>query len=89
MSKKKCMGLQESIGWCEGTPEPAGIRRRAYYISMADCLNHPKIPVDEDGRPTSSILTGQFVLAADKTFKYLDFLPSRKEISPTRHNSIN
>ncbi len=79
MSKKKCMGLQESIGWCEGTPEPAGIRRRAYYISMADCLNHPKIPVDEDGRPTSSILTGQFVLAADKTFKYLDFLPEKSQ----------
>ena len=73
------MGLQESIGWCEGTPEPAGIRRRAYYISMADCLNHPKIPVDEDGRPTSSILTGQFVLAADKTFKYLDFLPEKSQ----------
>ena len=79
MSKKKCMGLQESIGWCEGTPEPAGIRRRSYYISMADCLDHPKIPVDEDGRPTSSILTGQFVLAADKTFKYIDFLPEKSQ----------
>lgn len=73
------MGLQESIGWCEGTPEPAGIRRRSYYISMADCLDHPKIPVDEDGRPTSSILTGQFVLAADKTFKYIDFLPEKSQ----------
>ena len=79
MSKKKCMGLQESIGWCEGTPEPAGIRRCAYYISMADCLNHPKIPVDEDGRPTSSVLTGQFVLAADRTFKYIHFLPEKSQ----------
>lgn len=79
MAKKNCMGLQESIGWCEGTPEPAGIRRRAYYISMGDCMSHPMIPVDENGRPISSILTGPFVLAADKTWKYIDFLPEKSQ----------
>lgn len=73
------MGLQQSIGWCEGTPEPAGIRRRAYYISMSDTVEDPKIPVDENGRPTSSVLVGDFVLAADKTWKYIDFLPEKSQ----------
>lgn len=77
--KKNCFGLQESLGWCEGTPEPAGIRRRAYYVSMADCKLHPKIPTDENGRPTSSILEGEFVLAADKTWKFIDFLPDKSQ----------
>lgn len=77
--KKNCMSLQESIGWCEGTPEPAGIRRRVYYISQGDCVKHPTVPVDEIGRPTSSTLTGEFTLAADKTFKYLEFLPEKSQ----------
>lgn len=79
MSKKNCMGLQQSIGWCEGTPEPAGIRRRAYYIAMSDAVDDPKIPVDENGRPISSILDGDFTLAADKTWKYIDFLPEKSQ----------
>lgn len=79
MSKKNCMGLQQSIGWCEGTPEPAGIRRRAYYIAMSDAVDEPKIPVDENGRPISSILDGDFTLAADKTWKYIDFLPEKSQ----------
>lgn len=73
------MGLQQSIGWCEGTPEPAGIRRRAYYIAMSDAVGEPKIPVDENGRPISSILDGDFTLAADKTWKYIDFLPEKSQ----------
>lgn len=73
------MGLQQSIGWCEGTPEPAGIRRRAYYIAMSDAVDEPKIPVDENGRPISSILDGNFTLAADKTWKYIDFLPEKSQ----------
>lgn len=79
MYKKNCMGLQQSIGWCEGTPEPAGIRRRAYYIAMSDAIDEPKIPVDENGRPISSILDGNFTLAADKTWKYIDFLPEKSQ----------
>ncbi len=77
--KKNCFGIQESLGWCEGTPEPAGIRRRAYYASMADFVLHPKIPVDEDGRPTSSVLEGEFVPKKDKVFKYIDFLPDKSQ----------
>lgn len=77
--KKNCFGLQESLGWCEGTPEPAGIRRTAFYVSMADCVMHPKIPVDENHRPTSSTLEGKFELAEGKTFKRIDFLPDKSQ----------
>ena len=65
--------------WCEGTPEPAGIRRTAYYVSMADCVTCPQIPVDDNGRPTSSVLEGKFELAEGKTFKRIDFLPEKSQ----------
>ena len=77
--KKNCFGLQESLVWCEGTPEPAGIRRTAYYVSMADCVTCPQIPVDDNGRPTSSVLEGKFELAEGKTFKRIDFLPEKSQ----------
>ena len=79
--KKNCFGLQESLTWCEGTPEPAGIRRSAYYISMSDCVDWPRIPVDVHKRPTSSELVGKFELAADKTFKRIDFLPDKSQFT--------
>lgn len=75
------MGIQKSLGWCEGTPEPAGIRRRAYYISVGDVVKAPELPTDENGRPTSATLTGEFALAADASWKYIDFLPDKSQFT--------
>lgn len=74
---KNCSGIQKSLNWCEGTPEPAGIRRKAFYISAGDVVKPPQIPVDELGRPTSATLTGDWVLDADATFKSIEFLPEK------------
>ncbi len=79
MAKKTCMGIQKSLDWCEGTPEPAGMRRRAYYISIGDVVKMPELPVDDNGRPTSSTLAGSFALAADATWKGIDFLPGKSQ----------
>lgn len=77
MAKKNCMGIQQSLNWCEGTPEPAGIRRRAYYISIGDVVKMPELPVDDNGRPTSATLAGSFALAADASWKGIDILPGK------------
>lgn len=77
--KKNCMGIQKSLDWCEGTPEPAGIRRTAYYISQGDVVKPPTLPVDDESRPTSATLVGEWTLAADATFKSIDFLPEKSQ----------
>lgn len=46
---------------------------------MADCVQNPEIPVDENLRPTSSTLQGKFELAEGKTFKRIDFLPEKSQ----------
>lgn len=79
MAVKKCTTLQKSVGWCQGTPEMPSIMRRVYYISKADIVGFPDLPRDENDRPTSSVLVGEFVLAADKFFHYIDILPEKSQ----------
>ena len=33
MAKTVCSTIQQSLAWCQGTPELPGIKRRIYYIS--------------------------------------------------------
>ncbi|MDE6237823.1 MAG: hypothetical protein K2M45_08150 [Muribaculaceae bacterium] len=77
MAKKTCSVLQGSLSWCEGTPEPAGIRRKLYYTSFGNLADYPKLPVDDIGRPTSSILQGEFVMKGDAVFHSIEFLPEK------------
>lgn len=72
---KNCNGIQKSLDWCEGTPELAGLRRVAYYIAVSDVLSCPKVPLDENGRPLSCLLAGDFVLRADSVFRRIAFNP--------------
>ncbi|MDE7080052.1 MAG: hypothetical protein K2O78_00140 [Muribaculaceae bacterium] len=76
---KKCTTLQKSVGWCQGTPEMPSIMRRVWYISKSDIVSFPDLPRDEQGRPTSAVLQGSFVLAADAVFKYIDILPEKSQ----------
>ena len=77
MSKNSCSILQQSLDWCEGTPEPAGIRRTAYYTALSNLAKVPRVPVDSNGRPTSSILEGEFVMVGDAVFHKIVFLPEK------------
>ena len=81
MATKKCTSIQKSLGWCQGTPELPGIKRRLYYIAKNMIVAFPQLPRDELGRPTSSILTGSFTLAADAKWKYIDILPDKSQLT--------
>ncbi|MCH5215260.1 MAG: hypothetical protein J1E97_08730, partial [Muribaculaceae bacterium] len=77
----KCTSIQKSLGWCQGTPELPGIRRRIYYTAKADIVKFVDLPRDELGRPTSAILAGSFELAADAKWKYIDILPDKSQLT--------
>lgn len=75
-----CLNLQKSVGWCEGTPALPGIRRRLYYIAKSFILKWPTLPKDENGRVKAAEYEGNFVLAADASWKYIDVLPSKSQL---------
>lgn len=72
MATKTCPNLQKSLGWCEGQPQYPGVRRRVYFVSKSLIVNYPTLPRDTFGRPTSAALVGNFTLAADAHWQYLD-----------------
>ena len=75
----KCTSIQKSLGWCQGTPELPGVRRRIYYLAKSFIILFPQLPRDEMGRPTSSVLEGNYTLAADAKWKYIDILPDKSQ----------
>ncbi len=77
----QCTNIQASLGWCEGTPELLRIKRRAYYINKQLIAAWPTLPHDANGRVTSAAYTGDFTLAADATWKYIDFIPSKSTLT--------
>ena len=78
---KTCTSIQKSLAWCQGTPELPGIKRRLYYIAKSLIVKFPALPRDENGRATSSVLNGSFELAADATWKYIDILPDKSQLT--------
>ena len=78
---KTCTSIQQSLGWCQGTPELPGVKRRIYFLAKSFILDYPQLPRDELGRPTSAILTGEYTLAADDKWKYIDILPDKSQLT--------
>ena len=78
---KVCTSIQKSLGWCQGTPELPGAKRRIYYIAKSYIVTFPQLPRDELGRATSSVLVGDFALLADTTWKYIDILPDKSQLT--------
>lgn len=76
-----CKSIQQSIGWCQGTPELPGIRRRLYYIAKSDVVKFPELPRDDRGRVTASTLGGSFALAAEAKWHYIDILPNKSQLT--------
>lgn len=74
-----CTDLQKSLEWCEGKPQYAGIRRRIYYSSRNNFVSLPTVPLDENGRPTSSVLTGEFAMKEGAQFFFIDIIPDRSQ----------
>lgn len=78
---KKCTSIQKSLGWCQGTPELPGVKRRIFYLSSGFIVTYPQLPRDELGRVTSAVLAGSFVLSADAKWKYIDILPDKSQLT--------
>ena len=78
---KTCTSIQQSLGWCQGTPELPGVKRRIYFIAKSFIVGFPQLPRDELGRSTSAVLVGDFVLMADATWKYIDILPDKSQLT--------
>lgn len=76
-----CSNIQNSLNWCQGTPELPGIKRRLYYISKGKIVSFPTLPKDSEGRITSAQLQGSFVLAADEKWRYIDILPDKSQLT--------
>jgi len=76
-----CKPLQKSLAWCEGKPVLPGIRRRLYYTAKSNIVTWPKLPKDSNGRVQTAIYVGNFTLAADATWKYIDVLPDKSQVT--------
>ena len=76
-----CSTIQQSLAWCQGTPELPGIKRRIYYISKDQIVAWPELTYDSLGRLASAAYSGSFVLAADATWKFIDILPDKSQLT--------
>lgn len=79
---------QKSVSWCQGTPELPGIKRRIYYIAKSFIVSWPALPKDEVGRPIAAKYTGSFVLAADATWKHIDVLPDKCQVTSEAQGEV-
>lgn len=78
---KACNSIQKSLAWCQGTPELPGVKRRIYYLAKSAIVAFPKLPRDENGRPTSAVLDGSFTLVSDQKWQYIDILPDKSQLT--------
>jgi hypothetical protein len=72
-----------------GTPELPGIRKRIYYISKNEIASWPPYNRDENNRRTkTAVLTGNFTLVADATWKYIDILAEKSQLTSDPQGEI-
>ena len=76
-----CTNIQKSLEWCEGRPQRPGIKRRAYYTNKQNIVTWPVLLRDANGRVTSAVLSGSFALKADQTWKFIDFISAKSQLT--------
>jgi hypothetical protein len=77
----ECLNIQQSLGWCQGTPELPGVKRRVYYLAKSEIVEWPTLSRDANGRITSAQYSGSFTLKADSKWKYIDILPDKSQLT--------
>lgn len=85
---QSCSPMQQSLTWCPGTPELPGIKSRIYYIAKSLIAQWPTLPTDAHGRPTAAKYTGSFVLVADATWKRIDVLPDKCQVTSEAQGEV-
>lgn len=81
MPRTTCPNLQQSIAWCQGAPEYPGIRGRVYFASKGKIVKFPALTRDSLKRATSASLTGNFELAADEVWHYIDINVEKSQLT--------
>lgn len=78
------INLYESLKYCEGATTMPGIRRHAFYIPKSDIVAFPTLPelsAEDISMGELATYNGNFVLAADKTFKSIDLDDSASNVT--------
>jgi hypothetical protein len=76
-----CSSIQKSLAWCQGRPQYTGIRRRLYFTARSNIVTWPTLEKDSNGRVLSAVYDGDFILAADKEWLYMDILPDKSQLT--------
>lgn len=76
-----CQWLQDSVNWCEGRAEYAGIRRRIYFTAKTNIVKYPTLKLDALGRPLEGTLDGDFTLKEGTFFYFVDIVPERSQVT--------
>lgn len=83
MSRQNCTSaaLYNSLEFCKGKTVLPGIRSRVFYIPKRDIVTWPTLP-DEAETNMSEIASyvGNFVLAADKKWRFIDLVDNKGKI---------
>ena len=77
--------IQKSLEWCQGTPVYPGIKRRVYYISKQYIVGWPTLKTTAGDRAEYE---GDFTLAADAAWKYIDVIPEKCTVTSEAQGEI-
>ncbi len=83
-----CINIQRSLDWCMGTPELPGIKRRVYYIAKNQIVKWPAFVRDDNGRVSSSTLSGSFTLVADAKWHYIVILADKSQLTSEAQGEV-
>lgn len=73
-----CNLVQESLEWCEGAPNFAGMQGEVLYTAAKNIAKWPERQKTGSGIELAAYeKDSSFVLKADKTFKKIDILPAK------------
>lgn len=84
MSNCDSADLYNSLGWCKGKTVLPGIRTRVYFAKKSNIVTWPKLPdTVAEGKTMGQMATyvGDFVLAADKKWNFLDILTAESPVT--------
>ena len=77
----ECSFLQKSLLWCQGRVQRPGIRRRLYFTARQNIVQWPRLPKDALGRPMGAALDGEFLLAADAAWDFIDIIVEKSQLT--------
>lgn len=83
-------GMYESLSWCPGQTSTPGIRRKVYFIPKSWIEKWPALPAIDGAESMAALATyeGDFVLAADKKWQYIELLTTKSSISAESQGEV-